>query len=301
MNDGSGLGESPGRRSPTERGAGFHRWWIDGRQVPAGGVARAGFGCPQAPAAWWPRPRRTRALGRTRRPETPRQTRMAAPRRRRRPRPTATQPRREARGGSRGSAHPRADERPEVDLDAQPGEVERVDYRPAPGRRAPALARRSRPRPGRLGFRFGDRVANDTATTEAKPGRRRRASRRTADPGDARGNAEGTMDGTTGTRPGPADGARAADEAGARPSRRARPRRPRTRTGRSRPQATRSTAAKTTTRKKTEQPKKAKAEPKTTEGASVPRRRVCAASGRAGRRYVAGASRCRSCRGSPTS
>jgi len=167
----------------------------------------------------------------------------------------------------RQRATARADEQPEVDLDAQPGEVERVDTGPRPA----GVRRRSRGGRGRgrggSGSGSGTASSNDTATTEAKPGTE--TSRESPDGqtpgGTPEGTPEGTMDGTTGTKTGtrrrrsrggrgrgkakPAgETAEAADADGQEPA----PKR-------------RSTAAKTTTRKKTEQPKKAKAEPKTDE------------------------------------
>ena len=167
----------------------------------------------------------------------------------------------------RQRATAKADEQPEVDLDAQPGEVERVDTGPRPA----GVRRRSRGGRGRgrggSGSGSGTASSNDTATTEAKPGTE--TSRESPDGqtpgGTPEGTPEGTMDGTTGTKTGtrrrrsrggrgrgkakPAgETAEAADADGQEPA----PKR-------------RSTAAKTTTRKKTEQPKKAKAEPKTDE------------------------------------
>jgi ribonuclease E len=167
----------------------------------------------------------------------------------------------------RQRATAKADEQPEVDLDAQPGEVERVDTGPRPaGARRRSRGGRGRGRGG-SGSGSGTASSNDTATTEAKPGTE--TSRESPDGqtpgGTPEGTPEGTMDGTTGTRTGtrrrrsrggrgrgkakPAgETAEAADADGQEPA----PKR-------------RSTAAKTTTRKKTEQPKKAKAEPKTDE------------------------------------
>ena len=167
----------------------------------------------------------------------------------------------------RQRATAKADEQPEVDLDAQPGEVERVDTGPRPA----GVRRRSRGGRGRgrggSGSGSGTASSNDTATTEAKPGTE--TSRESPDGqtpgGTPEGTPEGTMDGTTGTRTGtrrrrsrggrgrgkakPAgETAEAAEADGQEPA----PKR-------------RSAAAKTTTRKKTEQPKKAKAEPKTDE------------------------------------
>ena len=164
----------------------------------------------------------------------------------------------------RQRATAKADEQPEVDLDAQPGEVERVDTGPRPA----GVCRRSRGGRGRgrggSGSGSGTASSNDTATTEAKPGTE--TSRESPDGqtpgGTPEGTPEGTMDGTTGTKTGT--------------------RRRRSRGGRGRGKAKpagetadadgqepapkrRSAAAKTTTRKKTEQPKKAKAEPKTDE------------------------------------
>jgi ribonuclease E len=167
----------------------------------------------------------------------------------------------------RQRATAKADEQPEVDLDAQPGEVERVDTGPRPaGARRRSRGGRGRGRGG-SGSGSGTASSNDTATTEAKPGTE--TSRESPDGqtpgGTPEGTPEGTMDGTTGTRTGtrrrrsrggrgrgkakPAgETAEAADADGQGPA----PKR-------------RSAAAKTTTRKKTEQPKKAKAEPKTDE------------------------------------
>jgi ribonuclease E len=167
----------------------------------------------------------------------------------------------------RQRATAKADEQPEVDLDAQPGEVERVDTGPRPaGARRRSRGGRGRGRGG-SGSGSGTASSNDTATTEAKPGTE--TSRESPDGqtpgGTPEGTPEGTMDGTTGTKTGtrrrrsrggrgrgkakPAgETAEAADADGQEPA----PKR-------------RSTAAKTTTRKKTEQPKKAKAEPKTDE------------------------------------
>jgi len=167
----------------------------------------------------------------------------------------------------RQRATAKADEQPEVDLDAQPGEVERVDTGPRPaGARRRSRGGRGRGRGG-SGSGSGTASSNDTATTEAKPGTE--TSRESPDGqtpgGTPEGTPEGTMDGTTGTKTGtrrrrsrggrgrgkakPAgETAEAADADGQEPA----PKR-------------RSAAAKTTTRKKTEQPKKAKAEPKTDE------------------------------------
>ena len=151
-----------------------------------------------------------------------------------------------------------ANEQPEVDLDAQPGEVEREATGPRPaGTRRRSRGGRGR---GRGGSGSGTASPSDTATTEAEL-----ATETVPESPDGQ-TPEGTTEGTTGTKTGtrrrrsrggrgrskakPAgETAEAADADGQEPA----PKR-------------RSTAAKTTTRKKTEQPKRAKAEPKTEPG-----------------------------------
>jgi ribonuclease E len=150
-----------------------------------------------------------------------------------------------------------ADEQPEVDLDAQPGEVERAATGPRPaGTRRRSRGGRGR---GRGSSGSGTASSSDTVTTEAEL-----ATETVPESPDGQ-TPEGTPEGTTGTKTGtrrrrsrggrgrskakPAgETAEAADADGQEPA----PKR-------------RSTAAKTTTRKKTEQPKRAKAEPKTEE------------------------------------
>jgi ribonuclease E len=146
------------------------------------------------------------------------------------------------------------DEQPEVDLDAQPGEVERAATGPRPaGARRRSRGGRGR---GRGGSGSGTASSSDTATMEAEPASE--AVPGSPDGQTPEGATEGTLGTTTGTRRRRSRGGRgrskakpagetaeAADADGQEPA----PKR-------------RAAAAKTTTRRKTEQPKKAKAEPK---------------------------------------
>ena len=156
----------------------------------------------------------------------------------------------------------KADEQPEVDLDAQPGEVERADTGPRPaGARRRSRGGRGRGRGG-SGSGSGTASSSDTATTETEP------ATETA-PGSPDGQTpNGTteaIEGTTGTT----TGTRRRRSRGGRGRSKAKPAgetgEPAEADGQEAVPKRRSTAAKTTTRKKIEQPKKAKAEPKTDE------------------------------------
>jgi ribonuclease E len=162
------------------------------------------------------------------------------------------------RSGSRRAERPTTDEQPEVDLDAQPGEVERAST----GERPAGTRRRSRGGRGRGRGRSGGSggAASGTTTAEA-PSANETETEPETEPID--GRAEGSTATTTGTRRRRSRGGRgrskakpageiaaAADADGDE-----RPPKP----------STRGSAAKTTTRRKSDQPKKAKAEPKTTE------------------------------------
>jgi ribonuclease E len=168
------------------------------------------------------------------------------------------------RGGSRRAERPTTDAQPEVDLDAQPGEVERASTGPAGTRRRPRRGGR-----GRGGGGSGDAVSRTAtaASRTATAGATSVADTETAtetetanEPVD--GQAEGSTAATSGTRRRRSRGGRgrskakpagetteAADANGER----------------SRKPSTRAPAAKTTARRKSDQPRKAKAEPKSTE------------------------------------
>jgi ribonuclease E len=162
------------------------------------------------------------------------------------------------RGGSRRAERPTTDEQPEIDLDAQPGEVERAPTGPRPA----GTRRRSRGR-GRGSSGSGSRAAaTGTATTETTSATESETEGETAsEPVD--GRAEGSTAATTGTRRRRSRGGRGRGKA--KPAGEVaavseangdeRPPKP----------STRGSAAKTTTRRKSDQPKKARAEPKTTE------------------------------------
>ncbi len=162
----------------------------------------------------------------------------------------------------RQRATAKADEQPEVDLDAQPGEVERADTGPRPaGTRRRSRGGRGRGRGG-SGSGSGTASSSDTVTTGSEPVTETLPESPDGQtPDETRAHSEGTTGTKTGTRRRRSRGGRgrskakpagetaeAADADGQEPA----PKR-------------RSAAAKTTTRKKTEQPKKAKAEPKTDE------------------------------------
>jgi ribonuclease E len=163
------------------------------------------------------------------------------------------------RSGSRRAERPTTDEQPEVDLDAQPGEVERAST----GERPAGTRRRSRGGRGRGRGRSGSGsggAASGTTTAEA-PSANETETETETEPID--GRAEGSTATTTGTRRRRSRGGRgrsrakpageiaqAADADGDE-----RPPKP----------STRGSAAKSTTRRKSDQPKKARAEPKTTE------------------------------------
>jgi len=158
------------------------------------------------------------------------------------------------RGGSRRAERPTRDEQPEVDLDAQPGEVERASTGPRPA----GTRRRSRGRGrGRSGSGSGA-AASGTATAEATSATETEPATEPVD-----GQAEGSTAATTGARRRRSRGGRGrskakpvgetaeatdvnGDELPPEPS-------------------TRGSAAKTTTRRKSDRPKKARAEPKTAE------------------------------------
>jgi len=159
------------------------------------------------------------------------------------------------RGGSRRAERPTTDEQPEVDLDAQPGEVERAST----GERPAGTRRRSRGGRGRGRSGSGSGgAASGTTTTEA-PSAAEPETEPETEPVD--GRAEGSTGTTTGTRRRRSRGGRGrsrakpAGEIAEAADADERPPKP----------STRGSAAKTTTRRKSDQPKKAKAEPKTTE------------------------------------
>ena len=162
----------------------------------------------------------------------------------------------------RQRAAAKADEQPEVDLDAQPGEVERADTGPRPaGARRRSRGGRGRGRGG-SGSGSGTASSSDTATTEAEPGTETAPDSPDGQTPD--GTPEGTTDGTTGTK----TGTRRRRSRGGRGRSKAKPAGETAEAadadGQPAPKR-RSAAAKTTTRKKTEQPKKAKVETKTDE------------------------------------
>ena len=155
------------------------------------------------------------------------------------------------RGGSPRAERPTTNEQPEVDLDAQPGEVARASTGAAGTRRRSRRGGR-----GRGGGGSGA-AASGTATVEATSVAETATANEPVD-----GQAEGSTAATTGTRRRRSRGGRgrsktkptaetteAADE-----NRGERPPKP----------STRASAAKTTARRKADQPRKAKAEPKST-------------------------------------
>jgi ribonuclease E len=158
-------------------------------------------------------------------------------------------------GGSRRAERPTTDERQEVDLDAQPGEVERAPTGPRPA----GTRRRSRGRGRGRGSSGGGSAAaaNGTATAEATS-----ATETATETEPVDGQAEGSPAATTATRRRRSRGGRgrskakpAGEIAGATEA-----------NGDERPKpSTRGSAAKTTTRRKADQPSKARAEPKTPE------------------------------------
>jgi ribonuclease E len=159
------------------------------------------------------------------------------------------------RGGSRRAESPTTEERPEVDLDAQPGEVERAPTGPRPA----GTRRRSRGRGrGRGGSGGGSgAAATGTATAEATP-----AAETATETEPVDGQAEGSTAATTGTRRRRSRGGRGRSKA--KPPGEAAA--ATDANGDEHPKAsTRATAAKTATRRKADQPRKAKADPKTTE------------------------------------
>jgi ribonuclease E len=164
------------------------------------------------------------------------------------------------RGGSRRAERPTTDEQPEVDLDAQPGEVERAPTGPRPA----GTRRRSRGRGrGRGSSGSGSRAAaTGTATAETASATEPETEAETAsEPVD--GAAEGSTTATTGTRRRRSRGGRGRSKA--KPAGEVaavtdangdeRPPKP----------STRGSASKTTTRRKSDQPKRGRAEQKTTE------------------------------------
>jgi ribonuclease E len=163
------------------------------------------------------------------------------------------------RSGSRRAERPTTDEQPEIDLDAQPGEVERAST----GERPAGTRRRSRGGRGRGRSGRGSGGAASGTTTAEAPSANETATETEPETEPIDGRAEGSAATTTGTRRRRSRGGRgrgrakpageiaeAADADGDE-----RPPKP----------STRGAVAKTTTRRKSNQPKKAKAEPKTTE------------------------------------
>jgi ribonuclease E len=164
------------------------------------------------------------------------------------------------RGGSRRAVRPTTAEQPEVDLDAQPGEVERASTGPRPA----GTRRRSR-RGGRGRGRSGSvsGAATSGTATEVADSATSVAIETATETEPVDGEVVGSTAATTGTRRRRSRGGRgrskakpageiaeASDAAGDE-----RPPKP----------STRGSAAKTTARRKSDQPRKAKAESKTTE------------------------------------
>ncbi|HEY3214806.1 MAG TPA: Rne/Rng family ribonuclease [Actinomycetota bacterium] len=161
------------------------------------------------------------------------------------------------RGGSRRAERTTTDEQPEVDLDVQPGEVERASTGPRPaGTRRRSRGGRGRGR-GRSGSGSGA-PASGTTTAEA-PSATETETEPETEPVD--GPAEGSAATTIGTRRRRSRGGRGRSKA--KPAGEI----AETADGDERPPkpSTRGSAAKTTTRRTSDQPKKAKAEAKTTE------------------------------------
>jgi ribonuclease E len=173
------------------------------------------------------------------------------------------------RSGSRRVERPTTDEQPEVDLDAQPGEVERASTgeQPAGTRRRSRGGRgrgRGRSASGSGGAASGTTTAEAPSATETETANETETETET-EPEPIDGRAEGSTATTTGTRRRRSRGGRGrsrakpageiAEAADADGDGDERPPKP----------STRGSAAKTTTRRKSDQPKKAKAEPKTTE------------------------------------
>jgi ribonuclease E len=183
------------------------------------------------------------------------------------------------RGGSSRAERPATDEQPEVDLDAQPGEVERAPTGPRPaGTRRRSRGGRGRRRGGSGGG--SGATTSDVATAEAASATEtvteteaETATETATEPVD--GGAEGATPATTATRRRRSRGGRGRSKAkpageiaeGADANGDERPPKPSTRgsAAKTSARAKTTTAAKTTTRRRSDQPKRAKAEPKTTE------------------------------------
>ena len=173
------------------------------------------------------------------------------------------------RGVSGRAERPTTDEQPEVDLDAQPGEVERGPTGPRPA----GTRRRSRGGRGRRrGASASGAAASGVATAEAASATET-ATETEVEPVD--GEAEGATAATTATRRRRSRGGRGRSKAkpageiaeAADTNGDEHPPKPSTRgsTAKTTTRAKTTTAAKTTTRRKSDQPRRAKAEPKTTE------------------------------------
>jgi ribonuclease E len=165
------------------------------------------------------------------------------------------------RGGSGRAADLTTDDGPEVDLDAQPGDVERAPTGPRPaGTRRRSRGGRGR-RPGRSGSGAGA-AASGTATAEATSATETATGTETATE-RVDGEAQGPAAVTTGTPRRRSRGGRGRGKAkpageiaeAADTNEDERPPKP----------STRGSAAKTTTRRKSDQPKKPRSEAKTTE------------------------------------
>ena len=173
------------------------------------------------------------------------------------------------RGGSGRAERPTTDEQPEVDLDAQPGEVERAPT----GSRPAGTRRRSRGGRGRRRGGSGSGAAASGLATAEADSATETATETESEPVD--GEAEGATAATTATRRRRSRGGRGRSKA--KPAGEIaedtdangdeRPPKPSTRgsTAKTTTRAKTTTAAKTTTRRQSDQPKRAKAEPKTTE------------------------------------
>jgi ribonuclease E len=176
------------------------------------------------------------------------------------------------RGGSGRAERPTTGEQPEVDLDAQPGEVERAPTGPRPATRRRSRGGRGRRRGGSGGgsgaAASGVAIAELDSSTET-------ATESESQSESVDGEAEGATAATTATRRRRSRGGRGrskakpageiaeatdtnGDEHSPKPSTRGS-------TAKTTTRAKTTTAAKTTTRRKSDQPKRAKAEPKTTE------------------------------------